>query len=434
MIQPSHIVTAAVRARQALFVAAFGVVVGACSGVAASIAAIPPVACLALPLLAVLGLRSTPWAVPFVSVLSFHLAGTRDLFRAAHAFFPDPSAAWMANLGLAIICAVLAAIWTAAARATGRVGITPAIGIGLALVVTLLPPLGAFAVLHPVHAFGFVWPRGGWLAIVLLAGGIAWGAAGLARKNPWFPAGAVVALLAVVPFSATEPNAARGNDRFRSVITSWPDKQLSVEQRIDRITKVGRVVRALAPLNVNWIVFPESAVHPAPGGDYLLGLETGSGAPRPTVWVGMSEGPSGSVAAPVVRIYRPDGTVQDVRARQPMPLSLWRPWDSDAPHARWSSPGLVQSPVGPAYLSFCYEDLVPGPFLFSAVLEGRPNIIVSVANNSFLPSSDAVQAQAWRIENMSRLFGLPLLRAVNLPAATGQAAARRGDGEADEAP
>lgn len=414
--------------------ATFGVVLGACAGIAASIGAIPPIACLALPLIAVLGLRSMSWGVPFAAVLSFHLAGTRDLFRAAHAFFPDPNAAWLANAGLAFICALLAAVWAAGPRVATRFGVAPAIGLGAVLFATLLPPLGAFAVLHPVHAFGFMWEGGGWVAILVLSCGLAWIAAWLARMNAWLPAGALLALLAASPFSATEPIPARGNDRYRSVNTAWPDQQLSTEQRIDRVTKVGRVVRALAPLNVSWIVFPESAVHSAPGTDYLLGLEVRSGLPRPAVWVGLSQAQSGRVADPTIRIYQPDGSEHEIRARQPMPLSLWRPWDSNAPRAGWSSPAQVQSPVGAAYVSFCYEDLVPGPFLFSAALEGRPNIIVSVANNAFLPSQDAVQAQAWRIENMSRLFALPLLRAVNLPGPANQAAARRGDGTAGEAP
>lgn len=396
---------------------ALAALLGGIGGYAASIAAIPPVACLVLPLLATLGLRAGPWTLAFAGVFAFHAIGTRDLFTAAHAFFPDEASAYLANLGLIAICAVLAVAWTWIPRLAGRWGVRTWGGVLIAFMLALAPPLGVFGVLHPVLAYGFVWSGGGWAAIAVLSAALCWFAAWMTHRRPEVQLAVIAGALILSPLAATEPLAVRGNDRFRTVNTAWTDTQLTVDQRIDRITKVGKVVRALEPLQVTWIIFPESTVREAPGAEYLLGLEVAK-ARRATVWLGASQGEGGELAIPLLRVFNPDGTRQSVYARQPMPISLWRPWAIGG--ARWLAPALVASPIGPAYLSMCYEDMVPGLFLLSAAREGRPSVVVSIANNSFLPSRDAVQAQAWRIESMARLFGLLLLRAVNLPRA-GQA-------------
>jgi len=191
---------------------------------------------------------------------------------------------------------------------------------------------------------------------------------------------------------------------------------LSASNRVDRITRVGRVTRELDKLGVTWIVFPESAIYPTPGLEYLLSLEVDQRRAA-TVWLGMAQGEPGSVSMPMLGILEAQGGIRLLPARQPVPLAPGS-WTA----AAWTQPAQIPSPVGPAYVSICYEDLIPGLFLLSVAAEGRPSIVVSMANSAFL-KPDAVASQAWRIESLSRLFGLPLLRAVNLPPSP-QAAAR----------
>jgi hypothetical protein len=369
-----------------------------------------------VPLLAAgFGPRVAP---AFLAVAAFMLVGVRSLFAAAFTFFPSGHDAWVAVLQLLLASVLLAAIWAWAPRILGRGRWRTVAGICLAVLATALPPVGAIGGLgHPLVAYGFLWPGGGWAAVGGITLALAFFAHAMSRRAPAFQAGFIaMAVVGCFSWPAT-PTPSRGTEQYRAVNTQFPNSQLDIAARADRIGQAGRVVAALGQLGVSWILFPESTLRDLPAMDYLVDVEIARPARRHgvTVWLGANLESRGSSGTSSIVIVSPDGSRRRVDARQPMPFSLWRPWDDRSPSSSWWRTGTVTSPIGPVYVSHCYEDMVPGLFLISALRDGRPSAVVSLANNSFLGDANAVAAQAWRIDGMARLFSLPLLRAVNLP-------------------
>lgn len=97
-----------------------------------------------------------------------------------------------------------------------------------------------------------------------------------------------------------------------------------------------------------------------------------------------------------------------------MPVSMWNPWGTKHfPVNPSSLPDLIETPAGRAAYLLCFEETLIWPLTVKAGF-GKPAIIVSAVNHWF--SSTAVsEAQRRSIENQARLWGLPLLRAVNWP-------------------
>ncbi|HEU0276624.1 MAG TPA: hypothetical protein VFQ95_02200, partial [Rhodanobacteraceae bacterium] len=74
---------------------------------------------------------------------------------------------------------------------------------------------------------------------------------------------------------------------------------------------------------------------------------------------------------------------------------------------------LIPTPFGPAAHLICYEELLPWP-LEEQELAGRPKLLVSAADQWFA-TGWLGRAQARSVELQARMWGLPLLRAVNRP-------------------
>ena len=73
-----------------------------------------------------------------------------------------------------------------------------------------------------------------------------------------------------------------------------------------------------------------------------------------------------------------------------------------------------------AYLSQCVEDVLPGFFVQAILASIRrsgttPDVVVSVANGWWMPSQRLQRRQELAVAAMARLYGLPLVRAVNSP-------------------
>lgn len=386
---------------------------GATMGLGVSSAQVAPVAAALLPLLAVsFGPRA--FLAPFVGASAYFLVALRGLFDAAPVFFPTQQQALGGSAGLVVTCLLLALMWTLPRRWISRPSHAAWMAV-LVMILAVLPPLwitGGIA--HPLLAYGFLWPGGGWVAIAVLLV-ITWSAAKVVFRMRTVLQCALLAgsLVAGAAVDGT-PGDSRGNDVVRAASTNWPGRDATqVGVMSDRLTKIGDLLRAVGPLGVKWVVLPESTVPrwtPALG--YVLENEVAREVRRQRVdvWIGISsEGQNPQVA---VAAFSAEGGRRDYVARQPMPISLWRPWHESGYATNWFAPGIVPSWLGPVYLSICYEDLMPGMFLWDMVRQGRPNAIVSVANSWYLPEATAL-AQARHIESMSRLFGLPLLRAVN---------------------
>lgn len=103
------------------------------------------------------------------------------------------------------------------------------------------------------------------------------------------------------------------------------------------------------------------------------------------------------------------------RARQPMPVGSWRPWSVDSDAADWRAPSVLTLRGHSVGLSFCYEDMLVWPVLQTFLSSPRPKVLISISNHWWADGLNEPALQARAIYAWARLFGVPLLRADNLP-------------------
>ena len=108
-----------------------------------------------------------------------------------------------------------------------------------------------------------------------------------------------------------------------------------------------------------------------------------------------------------------EGGIRVFPARQPIPVAGWNPF-SKTHHepAHWGKSGMIRIDGQRAYLSICFEDLLIGAHV-EAMLFGRPEVVFSADNLWFSKGTSDRGFQSESIRSFGRLFGIPVLRAVN---------------------
>lgn len=108
-----------------------------------------------------------------------------------------------------------------------------------------------------------------------------------------------------------------------------------------------------------------------------------------------------------------EGGIRLFSARQPIPVAGWNPF-SKTHHepAHWGKNGIVRIDGRRAYLSICFEDLLIGAQAEAELLD-RPKVVLSADNLWFSKGTSDRGFQSVSIRSFGRLFGLPVLRAVN---------------------
>lgn len=108
-----------------------------------------------------------------------------------------------------------------------------------------------------------------------------------------------------------------------------------------------------------------------------------------------------------------EGGIRVFPARQPIPVAGWNPF-SKIHHepAHWGKSGMIRIDGQRAYLSICFEDLLIGAHV-EAMLFGHTEVILSADNLWFSKGTSDRGFQSESIRSFGRLFGIPVLRAVN---------------------
>lgn len=103
-------------------------------------------------------------------------------------------------------------------------------------------------------------------------------------------------------------------------------------------------------------------------------------------------------------------------ATMPMPISMWKPWSKREhyPVDLSQIARTIRTPQGEAAYLICWEEMLLWP-LAAKMTAGDPELLISAANQWFTNGSTK-EAQQRSIEMQARLWGVPLLRAVNWPA------------------
>jgi apolipoprotein N-acyltransferase len=100
-----------------------------------------------------------------------------------------------------------------------------------------------------------------------------------------------------------------------------------------------------------------------------------------------------------------------ISQRIPVPVGMWRPWAPDSVAADpWGS-GVVMVTGKRVAILICYEELLVWPALLSMVHE--PELIIGAANDWWARDTSIPAIQRQSAALWGRLFGIPVVRAVN---------------------
>lgn len=314
------------------------------------------------------------------------------------------------------------AVWSLGWSASPK-GRRKALALAVAWIVALLPPATVGMPGHPLIAWGSIVPGAGWVGVALalaVPSGLVWAIASLKPKR------AVLAMTFSISFVALfmlgvaryTPAASYGPGVI-AVTTEW-GKQESADDILTRVASMGMLSKKLAKEEkASTIVWPESII-----GTYdpilypVLDIELlkGSRASGQTQIIGMDLAQEGRRYENAAVAFYPDGRTERAVARQPAPLSLWRPWQkSDTFIADWTASNVLQlnNNQQGAFI-FCYEEYLPILYLLSE-LQGQVDVYVAMANTWAASSKEAAEIQTQHSVGMARLFGRPYVKAENRP-------------------
>jgi hypothetical protein len=135
-----------------------------------------------------------------------------------------------------------------------------------------------------------------------------------------------------------------------------------------------------------------------------------------TLVIGMDLPMAGNRLLNAAVAFYPDGRRAVAVARQPAPVSLWKPWRrTDTFVADWRASNILDLGDGErAAVIFCYEEYVPLLYLLNEAFDA-PTVYLALANTWAASEPEAAAIQTWHSLGMARLFGRPYLKAENRP-------------------
>lgn len=291
--------------------------------------------------------------------------------------------------------------------------------MALAWLLALAPPFALGIPGHPLIAAGFLAPGTGWvgaamaLALAALCGALPVLAPRVQPTHAAIGAAAVLAALGTAGLLlASGTSWPKGVHAHQ---TQW-GKIESAEQAVDRMQMLGQQP---VPGGTMFSFWPESILGSwDPAMHKVLDLELLQRARRAgrVEVVGMDIVLPGRQILNAAVAFHPDGSAQTVIARQPAPMSLWRPWRSqDTFLADWrASNVLTLGPDERAAVIFCYEEYMPALYLLNE-LRDRPTMYVVLANTWAARDRTAAVIQTWHSLGIARLFGRPYVKSENGP-------------------
>lgn len=313
--------------------------------------------------------------------------------------------------------AVWAVGWTASPSACRR-----AAAMGLAWLIAVLPPATLAIPGHPLVAAGFVLPGWGWLGVVAALGA----AMLMSVVLPTLARRRRIAVIAAMCASSAMGGALLGRmqeslpdgNGIVAMSTAWghlggAEDALARIERMARIPVNGRAVAVVWPESI--LGRYEPSLYP------VLDLELLRTARREgkVHVIGMDVPLRGNRLLNSAVAFYPDGSTATAVARQPAPISLWKPWRSENTFvADWSAHNVINLGQGDrGAVIFCYEEYLPVLYLLNEVFD-RPTVYVAMRNTWAAPYSASSAIQTWHSLGMARLFGRPYLKADNRPRPT----------------
>ncbi len=336
-------------------------------------------------------------------VLLLYLIGALEQPLAITRVLPHVTS--MAALGLwGIHGALLTLPWLITWQPRDQSSVRHAVAFLAALLLGLVPPFGTLGWLHPLTLSGWLYPAWGVWGLVATAA-LLLGCVVCAAH--WTLGLGIAALIANVLYQPAPPPL------------GWVGMDTSLARAgSDIVSRMTRQTGLIALVEKQWKNAPAVLILP----EEIVGPWTAAEA---FWWQPLLEQARARGVTLVLGAQRVDPSglrngalmVEPTRERwqlalQPIPLA-----DAPLPSALWPSldSGMTQIAGRWVLFSFCYEDLLTLPMLVSAWQGPTPQVIVSMANLWWARNMDEPQVQRNTIAGCGRLWGIPVVRAVNQP-------------------
>jgi apolipoprotein N-acyltransferase len=201
-----------------------------------------------------------------------------------------------------------------------------------------------------------------------------------------------------------------------AIPTEWEAEATSIHRRrsMDHLadfTAEERLQRIALSSTRSFVVFPESAVRlwTKATDDFWTTALSGSGK---TVLVGAAQAIPGSDRYNNALVIVGEQARPAVRQRIPVPGGMWNPFRRRGGFAlNLFETGAVDVGRERAAVLICYEQLLTWPVLRSAL--ERPTLLIAISNEAWAASTVVPRVQHSCARAWARLFGLPLISAIN---------------------
>lgn len=362
----------------------------------------------------------------FFAAFAYYGTAMTDLLEAPAVFFPGIGAVIGCVLGLLawmVWVSMLAALQTLPFDGRSR---NRGLNVLLGLILTTVPPFGWFGVVSPLNSLGYWFPGSGWWGL-LLGAGVVMFTSTLARNviegrmkgwslgavKPVFMLVMIAALSAWLNARYVQPIPVEGWSALGTKFGTHDESMVEDFRRSEHLNQViGDIVSAAGSDRMTTddqmkqvAVFPELAAGRwSPRTQYWLRPAIKSVQDNPDLaWI------SGAVQdhESGVLVANKDG-VKFLTGRIPMPFAMWRPGQFEV-HP-WQVP-VVDVAGKRATISICYESSLPWAQWQS--YWKKPDIHLSLESLWFSSGMNAANIQSRTVEGWARMFGVPLLRAVN---------------------
>jgi apolipoprotein N-acyltransferase len=355
----------------------------------------------------------------FLVTFAFYLSLSRGIVPGAYVFFRDGSLIRAFVLWLSS-AAALALPWGVLWSETSKT--KRAVGVIVALLVSIPPPLGLIGWGNMLTAAGLFFPGSGWLGLILVF--VVYAASAVNWK---MRRGGIVLILIATPFLSIpgfSEKAALGDVTVLSINTSFGrmasgsgdfDAQYEREREIFQYIKAKERSGELEEVGI--ILLPETVIgrmNPSVRRRWERFFD--SFAEKGTVFIAGAEIPcvGGMKYDNTMILFEGGGNHQVARQRFPVPFSMYRPFGRSGANAYLSSFGersMLNVKGKKLGVLVCYEQFLTWPFL--TLLSRRPDAILAPSNlwwcrDTSLPGIQTATLRLW-----ARLFGAPVVASQN---------------------
>ncbi len=404
-------------------------------GIGAAVSTGHPVGIAAAIAMPSLAMWQTTRRRAYRAAFCYYAGASWPAIPAARNFF-GPSASALDGIAAWLVAAVLLAspwplIWTA--RRNQVIWRVP-----LAMITTVIPPLGIIGWASPLTAAGFLFPHTAWfglLACALIAGALAiW-----PLRATTVVGATALALNLAFPRIPAPPKDWEGVDTHFGSIAHAAPNPLSEYKAAEWLQN-----RALSS-RAHVLVFPEMVVPRWTATTDLFWQQTlatlsgsgktilvGAGLPlkicsstsiaaydfgaavallktdRPQFRLGTDPGNCDSYSNAIVIRGSQGGTIFQ---RIPVPLGMWHPFGKECVPLNLFGPGVTRIGDQRAAILICYEQILSWPVLVSMLR--HPTIIIAAANDYWVEGTPIPRCQATAVHAWARLFAVPIISAVN---------------------